>query len=218
MKPFEDYLSLILSLIGSFSLVWLFSSALISPEQNTFILKSGVLLFLVEFLSVHSSVMAMGVRKREEDKNIVFFYHVKGPKFVQRNPKFMMVFIYSLFILTYALIFKNWFIPVYFFISLLIKFYGNKATHDRFKVGLTVILFVVSFLIILPFSGLLSRAFPIEEELIGEKIGSGLLVDVPQVVLAWGVLYFFLGSVIEGILFFKKAKPASFAKDFVFKH
>lgn len=61
--------TLIISLAGTVFLGGLFLTALLNPTANAaFIFKAGMLVYLMEFLSIHSSAMATGFAPRGKDK------------------------------------------------------------------------------------------------------------------------------------------------------
>lgn len=201
--------SLVLSVAGNLFLGIMFLNALINPSQNTaFIFKTGMLIFLIEFLSIHSSGMAAGLRsKGVHQGTFAYKTSVFGSTFARKNPKIMLIAAYFIFVVAFALIFRNWFVPLFFFVSLVAKFYGNKATQDKLNIGIMILLFIGTVFVVLPFSALFQAFFPIPQEILGQKLpgSSGLFVDVPQTLLAWGILYFFLAIVVEVVLFWKRA-------------
>lgn len=208
-------ISFFLALFGNLSLGGMFLFAFLSPSRYAdFVLRTGMLIFLIEFLSVHSSGMAFGVRKREgKGGSRQFVLRVKGPGggILQRNPKFTLIGLYSTFVVTFALIFQNWFLPLYFFVSLLAKFFGAKGRTSNLRVGLPLLLFLGTTFFTVFFGGFLAKLFPIPPYVLGERLpgSSGLFVDTPQTFLVWGILYFFLMSISEVFLFAKELKPSS---------
>lgn len=71
---FSKILSLLISVSGNALLMWFFLQALFSPiEHAEFIFNTGVLLFLVEFLSIHSGFMVFNITKGGEKIGIKEF-------------------------------------------------------------------------------------------------------------------------------------------------
>ena len=210
MAIISEAISLALSLAGNLFLGSMFVTALLHPENGDFMFRGGMLIYLVEFLSIHSSGMAFGLRKKEQgngDSASVFFFsaHGAGKDFMRKNPKITLIFFYMIFIAAYGLMFKNWYVPFYFFISLITKFFGNKAFPKESRIGLPVLCFIGATLVAVFALPIFVKIFPIPTELFQHKIpgSSGLFVDFPQAVMVWGIVYFFCLSLAEVIFFLK---------------
>ncbi|MDA2934459.1 hypothetical protein MYX82_08955 [Acidobacteria bacterium AH-259-D05] len=195
--------NLSISLSGNLLLAGVFLSALVYPSEDTsFVLNAGLLIFLIEFLSIHSSAMAWGVKKGKVQTSGI------AQEFFKKHVKETLIVLYSLFAITFAVAFKNVFYPLYFFVSLIGKFFGDKAAPSEQKTWVEVGLFIVSMYIVLPFSGILQEHFPIPYTLYNENpdVAVGLFSDTPHTVLAWGVIYFILLTIVEIMFFVRRTK------------
>lgn len=217
MPYVAEGLSLAVSLAGNVFLGGLFFAALINPQNNAeFIFKTGMLLYLVEFLSIHSSGMAFGVRKKERgdnDPKTIFRFAIRGlgKNILQQNPKRALVFFYAIFVFSISFIFGNWYVPIYFFISLMTKFFGKKALQDDSSAGLPILLFIASTFIAVFISPFLPKVFPFPQGLFQYRMpgSNGLFVNHPQILVVWGIIYFLSVSIAEIILFLKKLHKSS---------
>lgn len=211
MSYIADGLSLTVSLAGNLFLGGLFFTALVNPQNTEFIFRTGMLIYFVEFLSIHSSGMAFGARKKERGDNdlrVIFHFAARGPgkNILQQNPKYTLVFFYAIFVFSLGLIFKNWYVPIYFLISLITKFFEKKALRDNLQIGLPILLFLLSTFVAVFAFPILLKLFPFPPKFSQYRMSgsSGLFVDYPQVLMVWGVTYFLSLSIVEIILFFKK--------------
>lgn len=177
----EQVFSFLGSVIGNLFMAWLFLRALVWPENHAqFIFRSGLMLYIAEFLTIHSAGMTEGP---QDGKNS------KGPG------RIFPLGIYGLFIFLCAYGLKSWFIAIHFWVSLLSKLFfkrsaGRDMGHTLQAFG-TMNLIASTFLVIL-LAPLLNSVFPMPPEVMAQRMpnSSGLFVDVPQTLLAWGVLYF----------------------------
>lgn len=190
----EELPALIVSVIGCLFLSGLFLRAILSPAEHAdFILKTGILIFVIEFLTMHSSVM-LGKRDEIEQKGWKAFFG-----------KMFFIILYSLFAIGTGYGTQNWILPLVFFISLVAKVFGKKATKDMtwFPV---ILLMAAQMLAIFP-GQLLQTYAPLETELYDAIMArSSGMENIPLFFIIWGVIYYFLFAVVEIILFFWK-KP-----------
>lgn len=203
--------SLILSISGNLFLGGLYLAALINPQNAEFMFRTGMLFYIVEFLSLHSSGMAFGIRGKERegaDHKSTFNFSARGPgnNLLQANPKYTLVGLYSVFVLAIGLVFKNYYIPFYFFISVLTKFFGKKAAKDNVQVGLPIFLFLAATFISLISTPILVKIFPISDQILQNRVpgSSGHFVDFPQSLMVWGIVYFISLSIMEVVLFLRQ--------------
>lgn len=167
MKPKLQELS---NLLLAFPFIY----ALYRPEQNVdFIYDASVMIFIAEFLSIHSSGMLSGV----SNKNI----KTKIPLFL-----FYMIFVVGLLTTT-----KSPQIFYFLVVSFFTKFFihRNTSVTEAFVKPFLVLL-ATAFLVIVA-SGLLKIIIPIPDHVLMQKPSniSGLFVDVPQTILVWGIIY-----------------------------
>lgn len=197
----NEAISFALSLAGNIFLAGIFVSSLLHPEIKSLFYQTGAFMYIMEFLSIHSSGIAFGIRKHEHQNSqqkFANFFSVPGLKnFLRTNQKFSLVFFYTLFATGIGIIASAWYVPLYFFVSIAIKFFGKKALGDELRIGLPVLLFIMATIIsfiILPF---FTKIFSY-----GAK---SVLTDSSGAFMAWGIVYFVSLSFAEIVLFIKKS-------------
>lgn len=209
----------ILSLFGNLSLVTVFLSALVYPENHILFLSStSFLIYFFEFLSLHSAGMFSGMQMTEnsglqfvrENKKIEL--ELLGKKFSFLAINLVLVTIYLFFAIAYALAYKNWIMAGMFFISVLSKWLAKKSLsqEETGRLAILVMVFLFSTVLIIPMQGWLKAYFPILKPLIVK--GSGLFQEVPQTLLAWGAIYFSLCIFVESYFFNKSLKALQVSK------
>ncbi|MBU0470331.1 MAG: hypothetical protein KKA62_06185 [Nanoarchaeota archaeon] len=187
--------ALMISVIASVSLIWIFISSLLFPEKNVnFIINTGMLIFIFEFLSVHSSVMIIGIQQSPKK---MFWLKVGLFSF------------YFLFVTVVALVESNWFFLFLFLSSLATKIFLNKAVDRSIMSILTpfiyVALLLISVSIVCSFPHFFEIIFPFPAEImqtLTESGSTGLFIEVPQTLLSWGALYYSLSLIVNLIIFF----------------
>lgn len=210
---FSHALWLIISVGGNLSLSWFFLAALLSPlEHAEFIKNTSILIFLIEFLSIHSSGFAMGFsnqEKKPEERDPRIKFYAVGKGVGEMSPfktKLLLIGIYSAMVIGFGFSVGNWTLPFIFFISLIAKFFGQRASDssgpERF--GISVILLIFLTILTTLFSSFWGILFPFPSEV--RPFGSGTWVDYPQDVVLWGVLYYFSLAVIDVAFYFKREK------------
>jgi len=198
------FLSLLTSLIGPATLIFLYVQALICPQgQASFIFRAGMAIYIVEFLSIHSSGFLL------EDNKVKQKQQQKKKKF---NRLFLFVF-YTIFIFGFMLKLNCWFIGLYFLLSLCAKLFMSRSVEDDInkpQIAFSCINLVGCTFIVVMLASSLKRAFPIPESIISQGIKgtSGLFVEIPQTLLVWGILYFFFTAVFNITMFFKHTPRA----------
>lgn len=210
---FSHALSLVISVGGNLSLSWFFLAALLSPlEHADFIKNTSILIFLIEFLSIHSSGFAMGMANQEKkpeerDPRIRMYTNVKGIGVGEMSPlktKLLLLVVYGVLVLGFSLAVRNWILPLIFFAGFIAKFFGQRASNssgpERFAIS-TILLIFLTILTTL-FSSFWGILFPFPSEV--RPFGSGTWVDYPQDLMLWGVLYYFSLAVIDVAFYFKR--------------
>lgn len=193
--------SLVISLGGNIFLVSIFARALLSPLTHAdFIFKTGMMLFVVEFLSIHSGGM-LGAPVVEGQKKKALFIR----KMIGIPITFFLLGFYALFVLVFGFALKSWFIPLFFLVSLMMKVFSNKVTHNPFSSAISIILLIFSVMVVALTSPILQMLFPFPAEVLEQKMpnSSGLFIDAPQTLLVWGILYFSFTILADIILFWK---------------
>ncbi|MBI2668720.1 hypothetical protein HYX14_02670 [Candidatus Woesearchaeota archaeon] len=178
-----------ISVVGNLFLAWLFLRAIIAPEQYAnFILKIGIMIYVIEFLSVHSGIM---LSERE---------HL-GWRAIPRS--FMLIALYSVFALGAGFMAKNWLVPIIFFVSLIAKVAGLKPADG--KLWISGLLLIGSMGLAMFPAQLLQSHSPLPTgiyEAILER-SSGLETR-PLIFMFWGVLYYVLSAMLEVFFFFRE--------------
>lgn len=185
-----SFSSLSISVAGNLFLAVIFLNALLNPLANAdFIFKTGMLLFLIEFFSVHSGVVLSSSEPG-------------------RLSRLFLLGFYSAFVISLALIFSNPYLPGLFLLSLAAKLFGARATPGRkasFRAWIFFALFLFTAFVVITIAGayLLDSIFPFPQEIISQKPANshGLFVDTPQTLVFWGVLYYSLAALVEITLF-----------------
>ena len=133
-------LFLTISVIGNLSIAWFFASPSARIFAGPLPADYGMLIFVMEFLNVHSTAMAFGAQTGTLQVQTQM-------DFIKKNPKMVLVGFYGLtaFMLGYFL--KNWILPAYFGIGLISKFFGRKATHDARGIAHMILLLLFSFVL-----------------------------------------------------------------------
>lgn len=203
-KNIKDIIPLTMAVGGNMILAGIFFQALIFPRTSIdFIFRASILIFIVEFLSIHSSGMAARTSESQ--------LHVLGKKInISKNiEKVFLIIFYIFFVVAISITFKNWIVPSFFFVSLVTKFFGNKSRAMLTSSMLyNLIIFFISIFLIIILSVPLQMMFPIPSEVLMMKDSgtSGLFVDAPQTVLFWGVIYFVSLAIMEIALYKKSLK------------
>lgn len=195
--------SLLFAIATNLFLVGLFYSALINPAHfKDFIYKTGIMIFMIEFMSLHSSGMFFGAAQ-EEGKT--------GRKVMSLKAKIGMFAFYNIFVIAFASMTGQWLAALYFAISL-----GSKAVYSRSidakerlaPVAAGIVMLLLSTFLVVFGAQLLADWFPFPSEIRSARPSgqSGLFVDTPQTLMAWGVIYFTLMTFCELMIFRKSAK------------
>ena len=185
------------SIITNLILVGLFVRALMDPvEFKDFIYKTGLMIFVLEFMTLHSSGMFFGSQQKTDGKS-----PLKTVK-----AKIAMISFYSLFIVTFAAMTKQWLAAVYFVVSLVSKAFFSRAINPEQRmapVAAGIVMLLLSTFIVVWSAGLLVDWFPFPSEVRSAKPAgqSGLFIDKPQTMVVWGILYFSLMTVCEVLIF-----------------
>lgn len=156
-------------------IILMYLYALLFPELNAdFIFNFGMLIFLLEFLNIHSSGMILGFG---------------------RPGGYLLVIIYAAFVGVFGAIFGNWMVLGIFIASIAAK---TLHTRERSReeigkvIGVNIMVYLLSVFAVSFLSPLWAFLFPFSEEVLAQKMpgSSGLFVEVPQTLLVWGLTYF----------------------------
>ena len=199
MKPTKKfritaYLSLLTSLIGPMTLIFLYSQALIRPQEHaSFIFRAGMAIYIVEFLSIHSSGMLLQENKDKVKNKLI--------------RSFLLGF-YTIFIFAFMFMLTCLFIGLYFFLSLCTKVFMSRSVEDdinKSQIAFSIINLLCCTFIVVLLESFLEKAFPFPGSITSQQIkgSSGMFVDTPQTLLTWGILYFSFAFLFNIIMFFK---------------
>lgn len=134
-------MGLSVSVIGNLSIAGFFLSPLSGIMPRGFPADFGMIIFVLEFLNVHSSIVAHSVTKTG--------YHIQTTSgFLKQNPKLFLIGFYFLGALTLGMAMQSWVLPAYFAVGLISKFYGRRSApvDDRVIIHL-VFLLLFSFML-----------------------------------------------------------------------
>lgn len=176
------------SIVGNILLILTFIRALLLPAQNIDFLSSiGPVLFITEFLTIHSSGMAQG--------NF-------DPK-----TRLKMLFFYGLFLIPIFSISKNITLAAIFLLSLISKILFRKSIPSKQYTLYSIIILSICFLIIF-LSPIINSLVKLPPEIQAQIIsrGDGLIYESPQTFMVWGVLYFSLLTALQIFLGYQNLK------------
>lgn len=196
MKQFRitACLSFLISLTGPVTLIVLYAQALIAPEEHaSFIFRAGMAIYIIEFLSIHSSGMLSADHKPNKKR---WFYRLP------------LLGFYAIFTIGFMIRLDCLFIGLYFLLSLCAKIFMSRSVKDdinQSQIVFSIINLLACTFIVIPLASLLKKAFPVPASVISQhaKGTSGLFVDTPQTLLVWGILYFFSTVVFNIVMFLK---------------
>lgn len=132
-----EMLALTTSVIGNLSIAGFF----LSPSYWS--LRSlpadyGMIIFVLEFLNVHSTAAAWSVRTSGAQVTTSI-------EFLRNNPKLFLVGFYLLGAVMAGFVLKSFVLPAYFAVGLISKFYGGRSTHNDLSVAYLILLLLFSF-------------------------------------------------------------------------
>jgi len=195
--------SLLLAIATNLFLVGLFYSALINPVNfKGFIYKTGLMIYMIEFMSLHSSGMFFGAAQKAKKT---------GKKFMTIKVKIAMFAFYNIFVIAFASATGQWLAALYFVVSLTSKaFYSRSIDAEQrlAPVAAGVAMLVLATFLVVFTAPLLADWFPIPPEVRSARPSgqSGLFINTPQTLMAWGVVYFALMTLCELLIFRKSVK------------
>lgn len=203
---FEKLFSLLFAIAGNLFLAGIFFSALLFPESHAeFIFRTGLMIFVVEFMSIHSSGM---FASNKIEITIGSRTYLSGHWFW----KFFMILIYSLFVGVFGFLTSNYFLPLMYVVSLASKVFVKRAAVRPLPVFVSVPLLLFSVAFVGITADWWTSLFPFPQEVLSQKRpgSSGLFIDQPQTLLVWGIVYYFLLAGIELLLFWWGPRLAEF--------
>lgn len=196
MKKFSvmAFISFLMSLFGPVMLIFLYTQALIAPaEHASFIFRAGMAIYIIEFLSIHSSGILSADHKPNKKK---WFY------------RFALLGFYAIFTVGFMIGLDCLFIGLYFLLSLCAKIFMSRSVEDdinQSQIAFSIINLLACTFIVIGLASFLKKTFPIPESIISRHAEgtSGLFVDIPQTLLTWGILYFSFTVTFNIVMFFK---------------
>jgi hypothetical protein len=193
--------SLLAAVATNLFLAGLFYSALINPvDFKDFIYKTGIMIFMVEFMSLHSSGMFFGAAQKKQKR---------GRSVMSPGVKITMFAFYSLSVIVFASFTGQWLIALYFVVSLVSKAVYSRSIDAKQRlapVAAGIAMLLLSVFLVVFGAQLIADWFPFPPEVTSARPAgqSGLFIDTPQTLMAWGVIYFILITVCE-LMIFRKA-------------
>lgn len=190
--------SLLIAVATNVTLAALFYRALTNPVDFTdFIYKTGIMIFLLEFMSLHSSGMFFGAAQERRKTR---------KKWMTLKVKVFMFIFYNIFVVTFASVTGQWLAAVYFFVSLASKAVFSRSVDAEQRlapVAAGIAMLLLSTFIVVFSASLLADRFPFPAEVRAARPPgqSGLFVSTPQTLMAWGVLYFGLMTLCEILIY-----------------
>lgn len=189
---------LISASIGNFMLAGYFLQALLFPTDHIeFIYSAGFGIYILEIVNLHSTGMIMGTAGIKNRLDRVLH-------------KISYPFFYALFYIMAFQVTKNYDVVIIAVISFASKLLFRQALPKKSSVIIiSGVLLTVFSLIVMQFNGFVKELFPFPEEVYMAKPPnqSGLFVEVPQVLLFWGVMYYFSLVVVQIVMYLKAEKP-----------
>ena len=160
--------------LSNFFLAVPFIYAILEPEKNIdFIYNTSIMLFIAEFITIHSSAMLSGTPDKELGRKTFLF------------------FFYMAFVFAFSLVSKSKNIFYFLTVSFFIKFFIHKNESNADRIVKPIIVFVSSAFLVTFTSGIWKSLIQIPLPVLMHKQDniSGLFVEIPQTILAWGILY-----------------------------
>lgn len=177
-------------------LAWVFLFSLLMPLQyKEFITQMWVQIFLFEFLSIHSTGMLLHPDTQTKARF--------------SRDRLMMVGIYMVFALTFALAFQNWIMTFIFIMRVLSKAVAPRPTEEDYRRAVLPILFIVgwSFFVFVFTSWLWPVVFPFPPEIFASVSVEFMIGEDVQLILVWGFFYYTTVALSEIYFFFNPTKP-----------
>jgi hypothetical protein len=170
-----------------------------------FIYKTGLMIFVIEFMSLHSSGMFFGATQQEEKT---------GKKVMTIKVKIAMFAFYNVFVIAFASATGQWLGALYFVISLASKAVYSRAIDVKERlapVAAGIAMLVISTFLVVFGAPLLAEWFPFPPEVLSARPSgqSGLFINTPQTLMAWGVIYFSLMTLCELMIFRRSITQSS---------
>lgn len=230
MKPFVSALlatriselsSISVSVAGYASIAGYFAVALADPMAHAdFIFRTGLLIFVFEFLSIHSAGMTGGFARPVAAPG--GFLPQPGEVTRPRVPwrvagRAFLLLIYAAFAVAFGAGTGTYALPAIFLTGTAAKFFGRRASHRPNLTAPLTILLLFSVLLVAVTSAFWVAQFPFPPELFSHKLpnSSGLFVDQPQTLLVWGIIYYSIAGFLEAFFFWAERmrgkRPPSFA-------
>lgn len=170
-----------------------FLQAIKFPHQNAnFIYNTAIALFVIEFLTIHSTFILHGVTKQS--------FKEKSKMKVGK----LQLFLFYIFIVSaISFVTKSYVLLAYAFLSFTTKFFIDKQLPDITRNIKSTLAFFCSVFLVITFSWLFALVIPLPENIrLSKPAGtSGLFVDTPQTILAWGLIYPILLIIFEPLQF-----------------
>lgn len=191
-RQFNLLRSLTIALVGNLSLACQFFIALVDPVAHEyFISQLGIMVYLFEFLSIHSTMMLMGFATDDRPR--------------WRSIPVALVGGYGIFALAIGVGFHTWVAPIFFMVSVISKLAGKPLNEEaQRRAALPIAWLLLWTFVTVPMADFWQSVFPFPENLHLKTTGTGVFVDQPQALLVWGMGYFITLAIVD-VYFFRKA-------------
>ena len=191
----------LIALISYGSIVFLYVQALANPlDHIDFIYGFGMFIFIAEFLSIHSSAMLTGLKNIRQAYSLTAFYMIFAVAFSVALGTYYPALILILSITAKSILATT---P-----QIRSAPSSSGITHDSTIVSTAVIFLSTAFAVGL-FGWVIAVFIPFPEAVYASKPAnaSGIFVDMPQTLLAWGILYYSLLIIWQVGGAFRKIMP-----------
>lgn len=207
-------LSFGISEAGHLVFAGIFLNALLYPAAHAeFILKTSPLIFIIEFLSIHSGAMINTFSRLDRGFSRIAS---DAPRWARYVGPMVKVFIFPFFFGLYAMMAYQWglhlgniTLPFYFAASLIANYFGRKSAPQMRMAGYATVLILVSFFVAQGPACFWEKVFPFPEEIYRAYrsswfiSGAGECLYAPQPWPVWGLLYYSSLAIMGGLLFWR---------------
>lgn len=183
---------LIISLVSYTISISIFIYIMFNLESNAdFVYNSAIILFIIEFFSLHSSFLLNSSSKITTKVGLSLIY----------------IFMVAIFSVSSGTIY-----PALFFIfSIVGKVFQQKAKSEN-KIAYSLLIFMFATFFVVIFEGAINTLLPAPKELIDMKPegDGGVFIESPTTVIAWGILYYGLLVSSELIIYLGRHRKHPF--------
>jgi hypothetical protein len=165
------------------SLVWLFLQALVRPQNHIhFIYSVAISIFFMQFLNIHAHGLINGINKDAK----------------HRWAALIVIPLYGLFAAIVALAVDTP-VPAIMLVANLSIAILFKRTMQDYKVVANMLIMIGTMIGVTLLSPLITRLYQVPQAVRDSKpsVITGALVEQPELLLLWGVIYFTLTTIVD---------------------